>query len=192
MDILISKLQLIYGYQEFEIFWYHGFDIFIYKNRFRYKNYFLIWRRIFISKNRILDIKIWTRITAPCCHVLLFILYFWLRITDEGSVPEMRIWSKLLIKSVLKWCIHLRRSLFLYLISENLVFDIKEFHFLCQKWIHFDVIISRLNDIFTSLVIVGSSSFINDLEHWLVKYLVHRTLFIIRLSVSLFRYLLVS
>ena len=36
----------------------------------------------------------------------------WLRITDEGSVPEMRIWSILLIKSVLKWCIHLSRSLF--------------------------------------------------------------------------------
>ena len=33
---------------------------------------------------------------------------------DEGSVPEMRIWSILLIKSALKWCIHLSRSLFLY------------------------------------------------------------------------------
>ena len=40
--------------------------------------------------------------------------FVWLRITDEGSVPEMRIWSILLIKSVLKWFIHLRRSLFLY------------------------------------------------------------------------------
>ena len=36
----------------------------------------------------------------------------WLRITDEGSVPEMRKWSIMLIKSDLKWCIHLRRSLF--------------------------------------------------------------------------------
>ena len=27
---------------------------------------------------------------------------------------EMRIWSILLIKSELKWCIHLSRSLFLY------------------------------------------------------------------------------
>ena len=35
-------------------------------------------------------------------------------LTDEGSVPEMRIWSILLIKSDLKWCIHLSRSLFLY------------------------------------------------------------------------------
>ena len=37
-----------------------------------------------------------------------------LRITIEGSIPEMRIWSILLIKSDLKWCIHLSRSLFLY------------------------------------------------------------------------------
>ena len=43
-----------------------------------------------------------------------FWTYFvWLRITDEGSVPEMRIWSILLIQSDLKWCIHLSRSLFL-------------------------------------------------------------------------------
>ena len=41
-------------------------------------------------------------------------LLLWLRTTDEGSVPEMRIWSILLIKSDLKWCIHLSRSLFLY------------------------------------------------------------------------------
>ena len=38
--------------------------------------------------------------------------FVWLRITDEGSVPEMRIWSILLIKSEWKWCIHLSRSLF--------------------------------------------------------------------------------
>ena len=36
-----------------------------------------------------------------------------LRNTDEGSVPEMRIWSILLIKSDLKLCIHLSKSLFL-------------------------------------------------------------------------------
>ena len=42
-----------------------------------------------------------------------FLNYFvWLRITDEGLVPEMRIWFILLIKSDLKWCIHLSRSLF--------------------------------------------------------------------------------
>ena len=32
-----------------------------------------------------------------------------------GPVPEMRSWPILLIKSDLKWCIHLSRSLFLYL-----------------------------------------------------------------------------
>ena len=38
------------------------------------------------------------------------------RITDEGSVPEMRICSCYYneIKSDLKWCIHLSRSLYLY------------------------------------------------------------------------------
>ena len=40
--------------------------------------------------------------------------YALLRITDEGSVPEMWIWSILLIKSDLKWCIYLSRSLVLY------------------------------------------------------------------------------
>ena len=30
----------------------------------------------------------------------------------DAAVPEMRIWSILLIKSDLKWCIHLSRSLF--------------------------------------------------------------------------------
>ena len=43
-----------------------------------------------------------------------FLNYFvWLRITDGGSVPEMRIWSILLMKSDLKWRIHL--DLFIYL-----------------------------------------------------------------------------
>ena len=42
-----------------------------------------------------------------------FLNYFvWLRITDEGSVTEMRIWSILLMKYDLNWCIHL--DLFLY------------------------------------------------------------------------------
>ena len=40
----------------------------------------------------------------------------WLRITDEGSVPEIGIWSKLLTKSDLKWFIHVGRSLFSYTI----------------------------------------------------------------------------
>ena len=40
--------------------------------------------------------------------------FVWLRITDEGSIPEIRIRSILLIKSDLKWCIHLSRGLFSY------------------------------------------------------------------------------
>ena len=36
----------------------------------------------------------------------------WLRITDEGSVPEMRIWPILLMKSDLKWCIHFDHFLY--------------------------------------------------------------------------------
>ena len=45
-------------------------------------------------------------------HFQFFNYFLWLRIIDEGSVPEMRIWSISLIKSDLKWCIHLSRSLF--------------------------------------------------------------------------------
>ena len=51
--------------------------------------------------------------------------FVWLRITDEGSLPEMRIWSILSIKSDLKWCIHLSRSLFLYL-KQNYLRNVKE------------------------------------------------------------------
>ena len=40
--------------------------------------------------------------------------FVWRRITDEGSVPEIRWWSILLIKSELKWCIYLSISLFLF------------------------------------------------------------------------------
>ena len=40
--------------------------------------------------------------------LLNFLNYFvWLRVTDEGSVSEMSIWSILLMKSDLKWCIYL-------------------------------------------------------------------------------------
>ena len=38
--------------------------------------------------------------------------FVWLRITDEGSVLEMRILSILVIKSDLKWFMHLSWSLF--------------------------------------------------------------------------------
>ena len=54
------------------------------------------------------------------------VIYFvWLMITDEGSVSKMRIWSILLIKSDFKWCIHLSRSLFLYLDHDVKVEEIK-------------------------------------------------------------------
>ena len=47
--------------------------------------------------------------------------FLWLRITDEGLVPEMSIWSILLIQSNLKWCIHLSRSLYLYTTSLRVI-----------------------------------------------------------------------
>ena len=48
-----------------------------------------------------------------------FLNYFvWLRITDESSDPKMRIWSILLMKSDLKWCIHL--GLFFYISTTSL------------------------------------------------------------------------
>ena len=56
-----------------------------------------------------------------------FLNYFvWLRITDEGSVPEMRIWTIVLIKSDLKWWKHCSRSLFLYYLF-NLVIITKSY-----------------------------------------------------------------
>ena len=45
--------------------------------------------------------------------------FVWLRITDECSESEMRIWSILLIESDLEWCIHLSKSLFSYLTKEH-------------------------------------------------------------------------
>ena len=46
------------------------------------------------------------------------------RITDEGALPEMCIWSTLLIKSDLKWCIHLSRSLCQHLRNQSIqIFD---------------------------------------------------------------------
>ena len=56
-------------------------------------------------------------LALPCFGTLgihfNFLNYFlWLRITDEDSVPEMRIWSISFIKSDLKWCTHLSRNLF--------------------------------------------------------------------------------
>ena len=50
--------------------------------------------------------------------------FVWLRITDEGSLPEMRIWSILFIKCDLKWCIHLSRSLFFIFVIPTSSFGI--------------------------------------------------------------------
>ena len=43
-----------------------------------------------------------------------YIVWLSLRITDEGSVHEKGMWSILFIKSDLKFCIHISRSIFLY------------------------------------------------------------------------------
>ena len=59
---------------------------------------------------------LWVYYTIPFDFSLIFALLgitfqllVWLMITDEGSLPEMRIWSILLIISGLKWGIHLGR-----------------------------------------------------------------------------------
>ena len=77
----------------------------------------------FAALNLIEIVILWVYYTIPFCISLfrrilcvtfqLFKLVIWPRITDEGSVPEMCIWSILLIKSDLKWCIHFSRSLFI-------------------------------------------------------------------------------
>ena len=58
----------------------------------------------------------WLKLLSAHSGHYFFNYFLWLRITDEGSIPEMRIWPILLIKSDLKWCIHLSRSLYLYFI----------------------------------------------------------------------------
>ena len=47
---------------------------------------------------------------------------------NKGSVPEMRIWSILLIKSDLKWCIHIISSLFLYINKKSTAI----LHYICE------------------------------------------------------------
>ena len=54
----------------------------------------------------------WSRIVHQFRNILNYFVL--LRITDNGSVPEMRIWSILLIKSDLKWCLHLRKLYFYF------------------------------------------------------------------------------
>ena len=73
------------------------------------------WKCLMLTKQRLC---MWKCVIRCVTDILLicgrFVNFVWLRITDEGSLPEMRIWSILLIKSDLKWCIHLSRGLFLY------------------------------------------------------------------------------
>ena len=67
-----------------------------------------------ITSSRVSELSNWAYIFNFFNHFLR------LRITDEGSIPEMRIWTITLIKSDLKWCIHLSRRLFInfnYLVS---------------------------------------------------------------------------
>ena len=58
---------------------------------------------------------------AFLASLFTFLNYFvWLRITDEGSVPEMRLWSILLIKSDLTMVyLNLSRILFLNIIPSK-------------------------------------------------------------------------
>ena len=73
----------------------------------------------------IVIVNLWVYYTIPFGFTLIWhflgitfkiLNYFlWRRTTNDGSVPEMRIWSILLIESDLKWCINLSRSLFSYL-----------------------------------------------------------------------------
>ena len=66
---------------------------------------------------------LWVYYTIPFGFSLVFGTFrtsffnFWkyFLAKDEGSLSKMRIWSIFLINSDLKWCIHLRRSLFLYI-----------------------------------------------------------------------------
>ena len=74
-------------------------------------------RRVNCNFVGLLHHPLWLRLLSVLFLALFFTFFnffFWLRISDEGSIPEMRIWSILLIKSDLKWCIHLSRSLYLY------------------------------------------------------------------------------
>ena len=83
-----------------------------------------IWSSVEVFRKLTEIVILWVHYTIPFGFSLIWhflditfqlLNYFvWLRITDEGSLPEMRIWSILLIISDLKWCIYLSRSLFPY------------------------------------------------------------------------------
>ena len=102
---------------------------------------------------------LWVHYTIPFgCSLLwhfwgitfqLFNYFVWIRITDEISVPELLIWSILLIKSDLKWHAHLCRSLFIFkhfalvvtifLAKLHIFFFVKGQKKLIQKLPHFKI-----------------------------------------------------
>ena len=63
----------------------------------------------------VLHHSVWLQVVlALSVHHFIFWNHFvWLRITDEGSIPKMRIRSILLIRSDLKWCMYLSRCVFI-------------------------------------------------------------------------------
>ena len=110
-------------------------------------NYYLMWhqsasvdiwvfRRCFLCLIEI--VILWVYYTIPfglsvfrhfwVSHFNFLNYFVWLRITDEGSLPEMRIWSILLIKSDLKWCIHLRRSLCIFAMGSAWTYTVADEH----------------------------------------------------------------
>ena len=84
--------------------------------RHEYNLFHTLSRCVFITPS-LLALARFSTFGASLKSSQLLTYFVWLRITDEGSVPKMRIWSILLIKSDLKWCIHLGRSLFSYLLQ---------------------------------------------------------------------------
>ena len=59
-------------------------------------------------------------------------LFVWRRISGEGSLSEMRIWSIFLVNSDLKWCIHLSRSLFLNISKQHdLIYILNYLDYIC-------------------------------------------------------------
>ena len=66
-------------------------------------------------------------------HFQLLNHFLRLRITDAGSVPEMRIWSISFIKSDLKWCIHLFELKTLFQFEMNILYMYLEPFLTLQK-----------------------------------------------------------
>ena len=67
-------------------------------------------------------------------HYLSLFQFHWQRITNEGSIPEVRIRSISFIKSDLKWCIHLSRSLYLYFMSKIQHTFLRHFYDTISVW----------------------------------------------------------